>query len=86
MFDTNKIDEAVELFWRQTGVKENGAATCCFTLSWEQKLYNKKRAEEILNSCTKDELIDYIIYKDRRNNMVTTVSSLPPYSTKTINE
>lgn len=77
MFENNKIKEAVDLFWKDTGVRQEGAATVCYTLPWEQKLYNKKKAEEILSKCTKDELIDYILYNGRLNydTLQTSVST-----------
>lgn len=83
MFETNKIQEAVELFWRETGVRSDGAAVCCYTLPWEQKLYNKKKAEEILNGCTKEELIDYILYNSCPKKTITS-ASIPPVTTQSV--
>ena len=77
MQNNNKIQEAVDLFWKQNGVRMEGNATICYSLPWEQKLYNKKKAEEILSKCTKDELIDYILYHGRLNydTLQTSVST-----------
>lgn len=83
MFETNKIQEAVELFWRETGVSSNGEVVCCYVLPCEQKLYNKKKAEEILNGCTKEELIYYILYNNCPKKTITS-ASIPPVTIQNV--
>lgn len=54
------------MFWEENESIEMNQTNICCKLTWDQQLQNKQKAEKILNECSKDELIDYILFNGKQ--------------------